>query len=238
MEHLPEILHKYYYSEYRWDSLKKECIKRLIRIHINIDVNFNLVDALYIKNVGAMIVCYHLIDKLCQKLNIRIIEELFEEILKMFSVSLERWATKQLLINEELVTCCECHRKLLPPNDIYYYTICNKCGYSYICSQKVYYEQERDNCFYCGEPITYLTIPIGYKIVVTKGYTLDKLIKDCHLMKEVILIYHDESKYREINDDSIRSKYDNGIYLCAEECNDEEKDYYYKLKIFNRYNLN
>ena len=142
-EHLPKLIVDYYSEGLRinissLNSLKVLCIIKLINYHIN--DNYEVDEALDVFNAGGIIVSYFKINQLCQELNIRHIEELFEQLILICTNLLETKVKDQidnLSKIGKLVKCNNYKKMLLLPTNDYYYAVCDVCGTKRINSYKM-----------------------------------------------------------------------------------------------------
>jgi len=165
---IPKLIYDYHYNNIKIEllplnSLKIHCLINLIKHHIKDD--FEIEETLDIFNVGGIIVSYFKIDQLCQKLKIRHIEELFEQLTLICANLLEIKVKDQinyLSKTGELVKCYNCRRMSLHPNDDYYYAICDKCDSKIICNQR-HYSGGKEKCYNCNFYYQYIKVPSGHK---------------------------------------------------------------------------
>jgi len=227
MEKIPNLIYSYYcdsnvYKSVKNNKLRTLCLKEIVSLFFKNRYQFTIEEILDAFNAGEIVFSYLLVDNYYKTLNIRHLEELFDDMVILFNKILEPYIKKRiydLYSIGELVTCKSCYRTLLLPNDQYYYAICQHCDWKSICNQG-YYTKLDGICKNCNHNIIYYRLPIDFKA---------KLNCDNQL-----IIYRDRSIYRLINNQLLRSNYNGQYYYCSTECISQVHDEY-KLKILNKY---
>jgi len=246
-EKLPNIIYNYYFvngtinNRYiLQNNLQTLCIKILLNKYIDIDLNFNLKDAVYSQKAGVMTVGYTIIEKLCFKLNIK---HLIDQILYIFTDELEKWVNMMFIKYKELlVRCCYCNELKFKPCDRYYFNICRNKLNLHVCNEDHYNNIRRSKCLIdsCSE---YTVCPDNWIIEIEKDKIEIKHDKNWFDKKVPLDILTNYEGYYIFQ----KGYYKIGVerYYCREDCSDYIKrrtpigttdyDYNYALQKFSWY---
>jgi len=173
-----------------YNSLRTHCLIKLINNYLNKDLDIEIY--LDMCNHGVIYISYNLADKISQKLNIRHVEELFEDMVILATNILDDYLTNKvnyLTEKGELVNCNCCGKILLPPNKQYYYSICKYCGLIRVFNEGTFFDDEVKICYGCENICDYIEVPIGYRANINKN-------------DGTIAIEVDDNIYRFINNDN------------------------------------